>query len=70
MASKVVMAGAVPEELAEAARRVYVERTGGQLPVSPSAVVRYALAALAGMDAAAAAPLRMGRPPVRREARS
>lgn len=62
MAGK-VMAGMVPDELADAAVRVYVERTQGQgMPAaSPSAVVRYALATLVGVDPSTVV-LTMGRP--------
>lgn len=67
MAGKVI-AGMVPDELVDAAYQVYAERTEGQgmPPVSPSVVVRYALATLVGIDPSTAV-LKMGRPRRRAE---
>lgn len=61
MANSVVMAARVPAELAEAAR------AAADLPTT-TAVVRYALAVLAGLDPAKhARPLKEGRPYPSRE---
>jgi hypothetical protein len=54
MADTVNLNVLIPPDLIEAARRSYSEQTHGKgLPEGPSALVRYALAVLAGQDAVA-----------------